>query len=48
MILIMLIMAGNSLLTFLEGWNYLDKYPATAKFYRAVSDIGTDIPTMYA
>ncbi|CAD8189715.1 unnamed protein product [Paramecium pentaurelia] len=48
MILIMLIMAGNSLLTFLEGWNYLDKYPATAKFYRAVSDVGTDIPTMYA
>ncbi|CAD8105906.1 unnamed protein product [Paramecium sonneborni] len=48
MFLIMLIMAGNSLLTFLEGFDYLDKYPETAKFYRAVSDVGTDIPTMYA
>lgn len=44
----MIIMAGNSLLTFLEGWDYLGKYPATAKFYRAVSDVGIDIPTMYA
>ncbi|CAD8201780.1 unnamed protein product [Paramecium octaurelia] len=48
LIVLMLIMAGNSLLTFSEGWDYLDKYPETAKFYRQVSDVGTDVPTMYA
>ncbi|CAD8059303.1 unnamed protein product [Paramecium primaurelia] len=28
--------------------NYLDKYPATAKFYKGVSDIGTDVPCVFA
>ncbi|CAK88525.1 unnamed protein product (macronuclear) [Paramecium tetraurelia] len=40
--------AGNASLTYYEGWNYLEKYPETAKFYKEVSDVGTDVPTMFA
>jgi hypothetical protein len=40
--------AGNITLTFFEGLNYLQKYPDTAKFYKAVSYVGTDVPTMFA
>ncbi|CAD8068799.1 unnamed protein product [Paramecium sonneborni] len=28
--------------------DYLDKYPETAKFYKGVSDIGTDVPCVFA
>ncbi|CAD8097411.1 unnamed protein product [Paramecium sonneborni] len=44
----LILTAGNAILTFYEGWNYLEKYPATAKFYKEVSDVGTDVPTMFA
>ncbi|CAD8097357.1 unnamed protein product [Paramecium sonneborni] len=43
-----LVIGGNATLTYLEGQSYLSKYPATSRFYKAVSDIGTDVPTMYA
>ncbi|CAD8173646.1 unnamed protein product [Paramecium octaurelia] len=43
-----LLIGGNGILTFFEGQTYLNKYPATSRFYKAVSDIGTDVPTMYA
>ncbi|CAD8095367.1 unnamed protein product [Paramecium sonneborni] len=43
-----LIIVGNAILTYYEGQTYLNKYPATSRFYKAVSDIGTDVPTMYA
>lgn len=45
---VLLITLGNSVLTYYEGNSYLNKYPDTAKFYKAVSDIGTDVPTMFA
>jgi len=35
-------------MTFYETSVYLSKYPATSKFYKDLSDVGTDIPTMYA
>ncbi|CAD8179593.1 unnamed protein product [Paramecium pentaurelia] len=43
-----LLIGGNATLTYFEGQTYLNKYPATSRFYKAVSDIGTDVPTMYA
>ncbi|CAD8097409.1 unnamed protein product [Paramecium sonneborni] len=39
---------GNALLTYEECGEYLSKYPETAKFFKSISDVGTDIPTMYA
>ncbi|CAD8086788.1 unnamed protein product [Paramecium primaurelia] len=46
--ILLLLTAGNASLTYYEGWNYLEKYPETAKFYKEVSDVGTDVPTMFA
>ncbi|CAD8095427.1 unnamed protein product [Paramecium sonneborni] len=47
-IFVLVLIIGNALLTYGECGEYLSKYPETAKFYKAISDVGTDIPTMYA
>ncbi|CAD8173680.1 unnamed protein product [Paramecium octaurelia] len=47
-IFVLALMFGNALLTFQESGEYLNKYPATAQFFKAISDVGTDIPTIYA
>ncbi|CAD8086790.1 unnamed protein product [Paramecium primaurelia] len=47
-IFVLVLMIGNALLTYEECGEYLSKYPETAQFFKAISDVGTDIPTMYA
>lgn len=41
------IITWNATLTYNEAYSYISKYPATSKFYKAVSDVGTDVPTMF-
>lgn len=48
LVIVILIILGNGLFTFNQTFSYLKRYPQTALFYKQLSDVGTDTPTMYA